>query len=150
VLVQRSLLRHRQQQNEYLLATWSPSDASSHGYSTRNGQDHRSRGIFDEKVLELLADNLEQFADSKDGARNIMSVNKEAILAAGALRSPQILQVSSIGDPATLAGIKISAIVDLPGVGQNLQDHVLLDIVYSSNYILLSCPGNRPFSNQNT
>lgn len=51
-------------------------------------------------------------------------VNKEVILSAGPIGSPHILQLSGVGPKATLedAGIKVSH--DLPGVGQNLQDHL--------------------------
>jgi choline dehydrogenase-like flavoprotein len=52
-----------------------------------------------------------------------IKVGKETILAAGAVHTPQILQLSGIGPKNILkaAGIKLN--IDLPGVGQNLQDH---------------------------
>lgn len=58
-----------------------------------------------------------------------MSVNKEAILAAGALFTPQILQVSGIGDSKLLSDIGVDTVIDLPAVGQNFEDHVLLTTV---------------------
>lgn len=48
---------------------------------------------------------------------------REVILAAGALQSPQILQLSGIGPAELLARHGIRVVVDLPGVGENLQDH---------------------------
>jgi choline dehydrogenase len=48
---------------------------------------------------------------------------REVILSAGALQSPQLLQLSGIGDAAHLVRVGIAPIVDLPGVGANLQDH---------------------------
>lgn len=50
-------------------------------------------------------------------------------MAAGSIHTPQILQVSGIGNPATLSSINVTTVVDLPAVGQNLQDHVLLAVV---------------------
>lgn len=51
----------------------------------------------------------------------------EILLCAGAVQSPQILQLSGIGDPARLHDAGVRAIHDLPGVGENLQDH--LDVI---------------------
>ncbi|NBP51133.1 MAG: choline dehydrogenase [Actinobacteria bacterium] len=48
----------------------------------------------------------------------------EVILCGGAFNSPQLLQVSGIGDPAVLRAAGIEPIHDLPGVGANLQDHL--------------------------
>jgi choline dehydrogenase len=50
----------------------------------------------------------------------------EVILSAGALQSPQLLQLSGIGDPAHLRSVGIAPLVDLPNVGANLQDHYQL------------------------
>lgn len=51
----------------------------------------------------------------------------EVLLAAGAVQSPQLLQLSGIGNPARLHEAGVTPIHDLPGVGENLQDH--LDII---------------------
>ncbi len=48
----------------------------------------------------------------------------EVILCGGAFNSPQLLQLAGIGDPAHLRGIGIDPVVELPGVGANLQDHL--------------------------
>ena len=48
---------------------------------------------------------------------------REVILAAGAVQSPQLLQLSGIGPAALLSRFGIPVIADLPGVGRNLQDH---------------------------
>jgi choline dehydrogenase len=53
-----------------------------------------------------------------------LAVNKEVILSAGAFQSPQLLMVSGIGPESTLDEYEIEVIVDHPGVGQNLTDHV--------------------------
>lgn len=51
---------------------------------------------------------------------------RQVVLAAGAVGSPHLLLLSGIGPQAGLALVGIPVVVDLPGVGQNLQDHVLL------------------------
>jgi choline dehydrogenase len=53
-----------------------------------------------------------------------LHANKEVLLSAGAINSPQVLMLSGIGPKAHLADHGIETVVDLPGVGQNLQDHL--------------------------
>jgi choline dehydrogenase len=55
---------------------------------------------------------------------------QEVLLAAGAIGSPQILQLSGIGPAALLHAHGIELIHDLPGVGENLQDHLQIRSVY--------------------
>jgi choline dehydrogenase-like flavoprotein len=52
-----------------------------------------------------------------------VKANKETIIATGAAHTPQLLELSGVGDPAVLkaAGIEVKA--ELPGVGNNFQDH---------------------------
>ncbi len=51
------------------------------------------------------------------------SADREVILSAGALQSPQLLQLSGIGPADLLRGLGISVVADAPEVGRNLQDH---------------------------
>jgi choline dehydrogenase len=55
---------------------------------------------------------------------------REVILAAGAIGSPQLLQLSGIGPAAALHEAGISPLHDLPGVGANLQDHLQVRTIY--------------------
>jgi choline dehydrogenase len=55
---------------------------------------------------------------------------RETLLAAGAIGSPQILQLSGIGPAGELRRHGIAPLVDAPGVGENLQDHLQLRMVY--------------------
>ena len=64
------------------------------------------------------------------GQTKIVRVGREVILAAGAINSPHLLQLSGIGDPALLAGHGIGVAHALPGVGENLQDHLQLRMIY--------------------
>ncbi|WJG08188.1 choline dehydrogenase [Aliiglaciecola sp. LCG003] len=59
-----------------------------------------------------------------DGKAVQLDASKEVILSAGAINSPQLLMLSGIGPQAHLQQHGIETVVDLPGVGQNLQDHL--------------------------
>lgn len=57
------------------------------------------------------------------GAAKQARADREVILSAGALQSPQLLQLSGIGPPALLRQHRIDVVADAPEVGSNLQDH---------------------------
>lgn len=59
-----------------------------------------------------------------------LAARREVILCAGAYNSPQLLMLSGIGPATTLAKFGIEVRCDLPGVGQNLQDHVMVPVAY--------------------
>ncbi|KAI1851278.1 hypothetical protein JX266_003353 [Neoarthrinium moseri] len=63
------------------------------------------------------------FAASAHSARTTVNVTKEAIVSGGAIQTPKLLQLSGIGDATVLKSLGIDVVVDLPGVGANLQDH---------------------------
>ncbi|MFL6671800.1 MAG: GMC family oxidoreductase, partial [Massilia sp.] len=56
--------------------------------------------------------------------------HRETLLAAGTIGSPQILQLSGVGPAAALQRCGITPLVDSPGVGENLQDHLQLRMVF--------------------
>jgi len=62
------------------------------------------------------------------GVRQVIGANVEVIVAASSLNSPKLLMLSGVGPAAHLAEHGIDVIADLPGVGQNLQDHLELYI----------------------
>jgi len=57
------------------------------------------------------------------GRNRTSRANAEVILAGGAVNSPQLLQLSGVGPASLLTGLGIPVVADLPGVGENLQDH---------------------------
>ncbi|MGH1481583.1 MAG: GMC family oxidoreductase [Geminicoccales bacterium] len=65
-----------------------------------------------------------------DGAKKQATANAEVVLAAGAIGSPQILQLSGIGPGALLAEHGIDVQHELSGVGENLQDHLQLRLAF--------------------
>lgn len=59
----------------------------------------------------------------QDGQLKVLRARREVILCGGAFQSPQLLQLSGIGDGSALQRLGIPTVHHLPGVGQNLQDH---------------------------
>ncbi len=57
--------------------------------------------------------------------------NREVLLAAGVINSPQLLMLSGIGEPAALKRHGIPVKMALPGVGKNLQDHLSVNLNYT-------------------
>jgi choline dehydrogenase-like flavoprotein len=67
------------------------------------------------------------------GRKWIVRANREVILCAGAIASPHLLMLSGIGPADELRRHGIEVVADLPGVGQNLQDHAEVSLVYQLN-----------------
>ncbi|RTL48972.1 MAG: choline dehydrogenase [Bradyrhizobiaceae bacterium] len=65
-----------------------------------------------------------------NGAMKEVHAGREVILSAGALQSPQLLQLSGIGPAPLLRRHGIEVVHDLPGVGQNLQDHLQFRLMF--------------------
>jgi choline dehydrogenase len=72
----------------------------------------------------------------------------EVILCGGAINSPQLLQLSGVGNARELGALGIDVVHDLPGVGENLQDHLEVYVQYSSKQPVSVAPAmkwrNRP------
>lgn len=66
----------------------------------------------------------------RKGQSRFATARREVILAAGAIGSPQLLQLSGIGRARLLRALDIPVMHDLPGVGENLQDHLQIRMVY--------------------
>ena len=66
----------------------------------------------------------------KDGQIIDVQARREVILSAGAIGSPQLMQASGLGPAGLLTQHQVPVAVDLPGVGENLQDHLQLRTVY--------------------
>ena len=61
-----------------------------------------------------------------------VNVNKDVILSAGSIGTPQILMLSGVGPSAELSALGITVISDLPGVGSNLQDDLYVTAAFMS------------------
>lgn len=67
-----------------------------------------------------------------DGGVRTVGASTEVVLCGGAVASPQLLLLSGIGPAGELAGLGIASVVDLPGVGANLHDHVQVSLAYGT------------------
>jgi choline dehydrogenase len=67
------------------------------------------------------------------GNMHTVYARKEVILSAGAINSPQLLLLSGVGPREDLKAVGIDAIVDLPGVGKNLRNHVAGSVGFYMN-----------------
>ncbi|MGA8550586.1 MAG: GMC oxidoreductase, partial [Stellaceae bacterium] len=84
------------------------------------------RVLFDGKSASGL-----EFA--QEGVVHRVLARREVILSGGSINSPQLLQLSGVGPGELLRGHGIPLVHDLPGVGENLQDHLNTRIVYRVN-----------------
>jgi len=84
---------------------------------------HATRVLFDgRKVTGVVY---------RQGGRDVtVRAQREVVLAAGALQSPQILQLSGVGPSALLREFGVPVVHDLPGVGENLQDHLQARVIF--------------------
>ena len=65
-----------------------------------------------------------------DGKKYTVNANKEVVLSTGVIQTPQLLELSGIGDPEILRAAGIDCLVENIGVGENFQDHVLGGLLY--------------------
>jgi choline dehydrogenase len=64
------------------------------------------------------------------GALSVVRARKDVLLCGGAVNSPQLLMLSGIGPAEQLRSLAIPLVVDLAGVGENLQDHLVVSVAY--------------------
>ncbi len=69
-------------------------------------------------------------AFTQNGVKRTAKAAKEVILSGGAVNSPQLLQLSGVGPGGLLREHGIDVVADLPGVGENLQDHYVMSVRY--------------------
>lgn len=87
------------------------------------------------EVADLVIDNGRVMGVNieRDGTMEGLSCNKEVIISAGTVASPRILLASGIGDKDELEALGIECKQHLPGVGENLQDHIDAMVTVRSN-----------------
>ena len=76
----------------------------------------------------------------ENGQESTLRCEREVIVSSGAIGSPRLLQLSGIGPADHLRSAGIEVVHDLPGVGENLQDH--LDV-----YVIAECTGDHTYDN---
>jgi choline dehydrogenase len=68
----------------------------------------------------------------RDGRQHEVRAAREVILSAGTIQTPQILQLSGIGPAAQLQATAVQPVLNLPGVGRNLHDHLACPVLMST------------------
>ncbi|WP_414572434.1 GMC family oxidoreductase [Nostoc sp. CCY 9925] len=79
----------------------------------------------------------------QDDVTKDIKIAREVILSCGTINSPQLLMLSGIGPAKHLKSLEIPMIVDLPGVGQNLQDHLLVPVIYECTKLITLLNANK-------
>ncbi|KAF7376528.1 GMC oxidoreductase [Mycena sanguinolenta] len=88
------------------------------------------------RVLQTNSNNTfrtVEFVQDLDGEKLTLTAEKEVILSAGSIGTPNILLHSGIGNSSTLSSLGIDVVHDLPSVGQNLTDHALVSVAFLVN-----------------
>ena len=80
--------------------------------------------------IEIAEGRVSGLSLTIDGAPARVSVEGEVVVSAGAIGSPQLLELSGIGDPAVLSRHGIAQTAEATGVGANLQDHLQIRTVF--------------------
>lgn len=89
-----------------------------------------TRILFEDNAAEQLNATAVEYASGPDAPRQTAFARREVILAAGAIQSAQLLELSGIGQASVLEPLGIEVLENLPGVGNNLQDHPMLRLAY--------------------
>ncbi|KAI0091378.1 GMC oxidoreductase [Irpex rosettiformis] len=76
-----------------------------------------------------------EFASARGATTNTVKVNKEVILSGGAVGSPHVLLHSGVGPKDVLTGANVPVQIELPGVGQHLQDHISTQVSFKTNAV---------------
>lgn len=86
-------------------------------------------------VLRILFENKSAAGVeySQKGKTRVAKANREIILSAGAINSPQLLQLSGVGAASLLSDHNIPVVQDAPNVGKNMQEHLAYTHFYKSN-----------------
>ncbi|KAI0820655.1 GMC oxidoreductase [Trametes gibbosa] len=92
-----------------------------------------TRIIFDTSNQANLTATGVEWASSSGADRQTIKVNKEVILAGGAVGSPHLLQLSGVGPADVLKAAGVAVKLDLPGVGQHVQDHISTQVTWKTN-----------------
>ncbi|RDB27684.1 Pyranose dehydrogenase 1 [Hypsizygus marmoreus] len=90
-----------------------------------------TRIVFADGSGDLTATGVE-FASSRDAQPKTVTVKREVLLSGGVLGSPQVLMHSGVGPRDVLEAAGVTVKVELPGVGQHLQDHLTAAVVWNS------------------
>ena len=94
---------------------------------------HVTRIVFDSKSPKNnFTANAVEYSQDGGATKKTVSVKKEVIVASGSVGSPAVLMHSGIGPKDVLSEAGVDLVHELPGVGQNLQDHLLATVYWNT------------------
>jgi choline dehydrogenase len=121
---------------------WSAARAYVHPVRRRKNLEIRCRQLVERVVFER------ERAVGVEVAGHVVRAG-EVILCGGAINSPQLLQLSGVGNAPELSALGIDVVADLPGVGENLQDHLEVYVQHACTRPVSAQPAlkwrNRPW-----
>ncbi|KAF8853780.1 alcohol oxidase [Acephala macrosclerotiorum] len=104
------------------------------GYLLPNAQRPNLHVLTDALVTKLVVEKGEPAVTGVEfehgGKRHVLQVKKEVVLSAGVYKTPQILELSGIGNPDVLKKAGVECLVPNPRIGENLQDHPATGLGY--------------------
>ena len=127
--------QHQEGAGYYQLTTW-----KGWRWSTAKGYLKPARGRANLRVetnaqatrVALTGRRADGVLYRQGGVDKVAHCRREVVLSAGSIQSPQLLQLSGIGPAALLKARGVKVIHDLPGVGENLQDHLQIRLTFES------------------
>jgi choline dehydrogenase-like flavoprotein len=87
--------------------------------------------VFDDKKKPTMAKGVE-ITDDATGKTSTVYAKKEVVLAAGAIQTPKLLQLSGIGPKRVLEAAGVKVLVELDAVGSNFQDHPYATVIFNT------------------
>jgi choline dehydrogenase len=109
---------------------WSAARAYLHPVMKRPNLTVRTRTLVHRVLMTGTRAAGVEFSHRRGGTQQVRA--GEVILCGGAFNSPQLLQLSGIGNAGELKALGIDSVLDLPGVGENLQDHLEVYVQHAS------------------
>ncbi|KAL3426544.1 GMC oxidoreductase [Phlyctema vagabunda] len=97
---------------------------------------HVTKLVVENSTGAVVFSGVEYISAVNGSTTATITADIEVILAAGAIHTPQLLQLSGIGGSSLLSSLGIQQVLDLPGVGENFQDHQRVAVVYSAELAL--------------
>jgi choline dehydrogenase len=108
---------------------WSAADAYLHPAARRPNLTVRTHAL---TTRVLISDGRATGVEYRcQGVPFTVRATREVVLAGGAVNSPQLLMLSGVGPADHLRGVGVDVVHDLPGVGQGLQDHPLVPVIWN-------------------
>jgi choline dehydrogenase len=119
-----------------------------HPVSSRPNLDIETRAFVTKVIFEGTRAVGVEYVQGRDGSPK-RAMGGDVVLCGGAINTPQLLQLSGVGNAADLQAVGVDVVHDLPGVGEHLQDHLEVYVQYACTQPVSVAPGmkmwRRPF-----